>query len=119
MGLMSMLTDITKRKEAEEALAKIESARRKEIHHRIKNNLQVIYSLLDLQADIFKGRKNISDTEVLNAFKESQDRVTSMALIHEELCGGGELDKVDISSYIEKLSENLFQTYRVGIPTSA
>ncbi len=114
MGLMNMLTDITKRKEAEEALAKIESTRRKEIHHRIKNNLQVIYSLLDLQADIFKGRKNISDTEVLNAFKESQDRVTSMALIHEELYRGGELDKVDISSYIEKLSENLFQTYRVG-----
>ena len=89
MGSMSMLTDITKRKEAEEALENIEIARKKEIHHRIKNNLQVISSLLDLQAEQFKGRNDIKDSEVLEAFRESQDRVISMALIHEELHEGG------------------------------
>ena len=57
MGSMSMLTDITRRKEAEQALANFEIAREKEIHHRIKNNLQVVSSLLDLQAYKFKGRK--------------------------------------------------------------
>ena len=57
MGTMSMLTDITKRKEAEEALSNIEIARKQEIHHRIKNNLQVISSLLDLQAEKFRNRK--------------------------------------------------------------
>ena len=114
MGAMSMLTDITKRKEAEEALANIEIARKKEIHHRIKNNLQVISSLLDLQAEKFKDRKDIKDSEVLEAFRESQDRVISMALIHEELYKGGGFDTLNFSSYIEELAENLFLTYRLG-----
>jgi hypothetical protein len=52
MGSISMLTDITKRKAAEDTLANIETSRKKEIHHRIKNNLQVISSLLDLQAEV-------------------------------------------------------------------
>jgi len=114
MGSLSMLTDITKRKEVEDALANIEIARKKEIHHRIKNNLQVISSLLDLQAEKFNNREDIKDWEVLEAFKESQDRVISMALIHEELYKGGGFDTLDFSSYIEKLTENLFLTYRLG-----
>ncbi len=113
-GSMSMLTDITKRKEAEEALANIEIARKKEIHHRIKNNLQVISSLLDLQAEKFNKRECIKYSEVLEAFKESQDRVISMALIHEELYKGGGLDKLNFSPYIEELAENLFHTYSFG-----
>jgi hypothetical protein len=71
IGSISMLTDITKRKEAEEALANIETARKKEIHHRIKNNLQVMSSLLDLQAEKFNNRADIKDSEVLEAFRES------------------------------------------------
>ncbi|WP_455429665.1 sensor histidine kinase [Methanosarcina horonobensis] len=74
----------------------------------------MISSLLDLQAEQFKGRKDIMDSEVLEAFRESQDRVISMALIHEELYKGGELDTLNFSPYIEKLVENLFQTYRLG-----
>ncbi|MGA9188698.1 MAG: PAS domain S-box protein [Methanosarcina sp.] len=109
-----IVRDITKRKEAEEALAKIEIARKQEIHHRIKNNLQVISSLLDLQAEKFKGRKDIKDKEVLEAFRESQDRVISMALIHEELYKGSQLDTLDFSPYIKELADNLFLTYRLG-----
>ena len=97
--------DITERIRAEEALAKIEEARKKEIHHRIKNNLQVISSLLDLQAEKFR------DKEVLEAFRESQNRVLSMSLIHEELYKGGGTDTVDFSAYLYKLAANLFQTY--------
>ena len=81
--------DVTERKETEKFLANIETARKKEIHHRIKNNLQVISSLLDLQAEKFNNRECIEDSEVLEAFRESQDRVISMALIHEELYKGG------------------------------
>jgi len=113
MGSISMLTDITKRKEAEEALSNIEIARKQEIHHRIKNNLQVISSLLDLQAEKFRNRNNIKDLEVLDAFRESQDRVISMALIHEELYKGGGLETLNFSLYIEELTKNLFQTYRL------
>ncbi|AKB28891.1 Sensory transduction histidine kinase [Methanosarcina siciliae T4/M] len=106
--------DVTKRKEAEEALAKTEIARKQEIHHRIKNNLQVISSLLDLQAEKFKSKKDIKYSEVLEAFKESQDRVISMALIHEELYKGGEIETLNFSPYIEELADNLFQTYSLG-----
>ncbi|MGD9777192.1 MAG: sensor histidine kinase, partial [Methanosarcina sp.] len=113
-GVMSMLTDISKRKEAEEALANIETARKKEIHHRIKNNLQVISSLLDLQADQFKNREDIKDLEVLSAFRESQDRVISMALIHEELYRGSGFETLNFSPYIQELTENLFNTYSLG-----
>jgi PAS domain S-box-containing protein len=111
-GSMVMLTDITKRKEAEESLNAIEISRKKEIHHRIKNNLQVISSLLDLQVDKFKGKENIKDSEVIEAFRESQDRVISMALIHEELYKGNDTDTINISSYIKNLTHNLFLSYR-------
>jgi PAS domain S-box-containing protein len=114
MGAVSMLTDITKRKAAEEALANIEIARKKEIHHRIKNNLQVISSLLDLQAEKFKNREYLQCSEVLEAFKESQERVISMALIHEELYKGGGFEELNFSKYIEQLAANLSHTYRLG-----
>jgi PAS domain S-box-containing protein len=114
VGVMSMLTDITQRKAAEEALANIETARKKEIHHRIKNNLQVISSLLDLQAEQFKGRKDIKDSEVLKAFRESQDRVISMALIHEELYRGGGFETLNFAPYIKELAEILLRTYSLG-----
>jgi len=114
MGSISMLTDITMRKEAEQALASFEIAREKEIHHIIKNNLQIISSLFDLQAYKFKGRKDIKDSEMLDAFSESQNRVKSMALIHEELHRGERFDKLNFSEYIEKLADNLVLTCRLG-----
>ena len=106
--------DITKRIETEKALAEAEIARKKEIHHRIKNNLQVISSLLDLQAEKFKNREYLQCSEVLEAFKESQERVISMALIHEELYKGGGFEELNFSKYIEQLAANLSHTYRLG-----
>jgi PAS domain S-box-containing protein len=105
---IAFVFDITERKKAEEALTKAEDARKKEIHHRIKNNLQVISSLLDLQAEKF------NDVNVIEAFRESQNRVISMALIHEELYEGGGTDSLNFSEYIKKSAENLFQTYRLS-----
>jgi PAS domain S-box-containing protein len=99
--------DITELKKAEQALVEINKIRIKEIHHRIKNNLQVISSLLDLEAERFQNK------EVLDAFRESQNRVISMALIHEELYKGG-AESLNFSAYLEKLAENLFQTYRLS-----
>lgn len=113
IGGTTSALDITDRKKAEEALANIENIRKQEIHHRIKNNLQVISSLLDLQAEKFRGKKNIKDSQVLEAFKESQDRVISMALVHEELHKGGEIDTLNFSTYIQELADNLFLSYRL------
>ncbi|RXA21394.1 PAS domain S-box protein [Methanosarcina sp. MSH10X1] len=102
--------DITEKKEAEEALNEIKEARIKEIHHRIKNNLQVISSLLDLQAEKFE------DEKVREAFRESQNRIVSMALIHEELYQERNTETLNFAAYLRKLVENLFQTYSVGHP---
>jgi len=112
--LVAVFDDITERKKAEESLARIEIARKQEIHHRIKNNLQVISSLLDLQAEQFRNRECIKDSEVLEAFRESQHRVISMALIHEELYKGGEFETLNLAPYIKELTQNLFQTYSLG-----
>jgi PAS domain S-box-containing protein len=105
---IAFVLDITERKKAEEYLAKIEKIRIKEIHHRIKNNLQVISSLLDLQAEKFK------DENVRAAFREGQNRVISMSLIHEELYKGEGTDTLDFSAYLQTLAENLFQTYSLN-----
>ena len=106
--------DITERVKAGKLLEKAEDARKKEIHHRIKNNLQVISSLLDLQAEKFNNRELIKDSEVLEAFRESQNRVISMVLIHEELYKGEETDTLNFSEYLPKLAETLFQTYKLS-----
>ncbi len=99
--------DINERKAAEEALAKAEEIRKKEIHHRIKNNLQVISSLLSLQAEKF------TDEVVVEAFKESQNRVTSMSLIHEELYRSRDMETLDFAVYLKKLTADLLRSYRV------
>ncbi|MGB9929389.1 MAG: PAS domain S-box protein [Methanosarcina sp.] len=106
--------DITERKKTEKALAELETARLKEIHHRIKNNLQVISSLLDLQAENLDNKADLTHAEILEAFRESQDRVASIALIHEELYAGKGTDSLNFSLYLQKLAKSLFQTYRVG-----
>lgn len=75
----------------------------KEMHHRVKNNLQVIASLLRLQAASF------TDERLQEAFDQSQSRVTSMALIHEKLYKGDELASVDVTMYINELFEGLIR----------
>ena len=79
----------------------------KEIHHRVKNNLQVISGLLDLQAH------HITDEKGKNTYKESQNRVITMALIHEELYQTKDLAKVDFAKYIKVLTRNLLGSYGV------
>jgi PAS domain S-box-containing protein len=105
--------DITQHKKAEEALARTEEARIKEIHHRIKNNLQVISSLLSLQADKLNNRETFRSSEVFEAFRESQNRVVSMALIHEELYQGKDMETLEFSAYLRRLTADLLKSYNV------
>ena len=82
----------------------------KEIHHRVKNNLQIISSLLNLQAD------SIMDQQAREVFKESQYRVKSMALIHEKLYGSASLSRIDFGEYTRSLTASLFRSYAVNLP---
>ena len=100
--------DITQRKKAEETLAKAEEIGMREIHHRIKNNLQVVSSLLSLQAEKFK------DKDVIEAFRESENRVVSMSIIHEELYKSEDATSIDFAAYLRKLTADLLRSYRVG-----
>jgi PAS domain S-box-containing protein len=77
----------------------------KEIHHRVKNNLQVISSLLNLQSS------SIKDPEILAVLKESQDRVRSMALIHENLYRSSDISHLDVADYIKTLVSGLKRGY--------
>ncbi len=101
-----LVIDITERKTAEEAFEKAEQVKKKEINHRIKNNLQIVSSLLDLQAEKF------NDQRVIEAFRESESRILSMSLIHQELYESGKLDSLDFSSYLRKLIADLIRSYR-------
>lgn len=79
----------------------------REIHHRVKNNLQVISSLLSLQS------KYILDENALDALRQGQDRVRSMALIHQDLYQNDNLRGVNAKIYLTKLVENLLRSYKI------
>jgi len=80
----------------------------KEIHHRVKNNLQVISALLTLQS------KHLEDDKAISALEEGKGRVNSMALIHQDLYQHDNLKGVDAKEYIEKLTADLTSTYQVA-----
>ena len=80
----------------------------KEIHHRVKNNLQVISSLLGIQS------RQIKDTAVLDAIREGRARVQTMSLIHQDLYSKDNLTGIGIKNYFDKLSQSLFDTYALS-----
>jgi two-component sensor histidine kinase len=81
----------------------------REVHHRIKNNLQIISSLLDIQAS------SVEDPHIVEMFMDIQNRVISMALIHETLYQSGNLRMVNFGVYVRTLAEQIFRSYNVAM----
>lgn len=108
-SLISLL-DVTDKKMAENKIReslKEKEVLLKEIHHRVKNNLQIISSLLNLQTRYVEGE------ETINVLKESQSRVKTMAVVHEKLYQSTNLKDIDFKEYIENLVSDLFYSYGV------
>jgi len=101
--------DITDRKRSEETLRtslREKEILLKEVHHRVKNNMQVISSLLSLQST------HVKDSHDAELFHESQLRVKSMAIVHERLYQSGDLSSIDFGEYVETIATDLKKSYR-------
>ncbi len=112
VAVYSIYRDITEQKHAEKQI--MESLNEKEIllreiHHRVKNNMQIISSLLRLQS------RSIKDKKMSEMFKQSQSRIRSMALIHETLYKSEDMARIDFAVYVDRLTTHLFSMYRVEL----
>ncbi len=110
-GLVTVMRDITERKKAEDQLKEALQEKEillKEVHHRVKNNLQIMSSLLSIQEE------KIEDLSAKNALKNAQSRIRSMAYIHEDLYQTSHLAYVDLNLYMRKLVQNLLDLYSMG-----
>ena len=110
-GVVKVLRDETERQKTDQALRASlaeKEALLKEIHHRVKNNLQVIVSLLSLQAD------QITDSAALEMFRDTQSRVRSIARIHETLYSSEDLAEIEFGEYTRVLVQDLFDFYSVS-----
>ncbi len=109
-GLSGIFRDITERRKAQEQIEnslKEKEVLLREIHHRVKNNMQIISSLLRLQAGFIKEKK-YSDM-----YKESQNRIVTMSLIHEKLYQSTDLTRIELGGYIKELVNGIFISYDI------
>ncbi len=115
-GLIGVITDISDSKKDSEALKdslKEKDSLLREIHHRVKNNMQIISSLLNLQMQ----HEDLDET--LNVLKESQGRVKTMAMIHEKLYQSPSFTDINFKEYLERLVFDIFYSYGIKTGTIA
>ena len=108
VSMSGICLDITERKEAEEKIRRALAEKEvllKEIHHRVKNNLQIVSGLLRLQ------HEGLLDPQLRETLKESQSRIRSMALVHEKLYQSPDLARLDFKAYAQSLAAQLFRVH--------
>jgi PAS domain S-box-containing protein len=108
VGSVVVARDVTEQKEAEKALQdsmEEKTALLREVHHRVKNNLQIVASLLNLQAS------RTRECQVIELLRETRDRVHSMALLHEVLYRSGSLASINFSAYVGELRVHLLRSF--------
>jgi PAS domain S-box-containing protein len=103
-----IIRDVTEGKETEAMLKSLVAEKElllREVYHRVKNNFQIIASLLNLQS------QNVSDPRALEVFRESRDRIRTMSLIHERLYRTESLSGIDFGDYVHSLAIELYHSY--------
>ncbi|MBL1176982.1 PAS domain S-box protein [Pantanalinema sp. GBBB05] len=108
--LVAVQQDITERKQVEEkirASLKEKEVLLKEIHHRVKNNLQIVDGLLKMQS------RRTQDPQVSAVLRDSQSRIASIALVHEKLYRSADLANIDFAQYVRELTSHLLESYNV------
>lgn len=109
--LFGVALDITDRKQAEANLRRSLQEKEvllKEVHHRVKNNLQIVSSLLRMQS------RKVENLQTSIVLQEAQNRVQSMGLIHEQLYQSSDLSQIDLNEYLDSLVSNLFRSYGIS-----
>ena len=110
-ALMGNLLDVTEQKTGEEKIKKAlaeKEALLRELYHRTKNNMQLISSLLDLHAGAY------DDPRISEVFTETQNRIRTMALVHEKLYESGDLSRVNMKEYISELAWLIIESYHIA-----
>jgi PAS domain S-box-containing protein len=110
-GYVLLVQDITEKQQVEDRLRtslKEKEVLLKEVHHRVKNNLQVVSSLLNLQS------RFTTDPVALQAFRESQNRISAMSMLHTKLCQSDDLSNIPFGDYVAGLCETLLRSFGAG-----
>jgi len=110
-GLAVYFRDVTDRRQADEKIKRTVQEKEvllREVHHRVKNNLQVICSMLRLQ------ERNFTDETLLQALRECRERVLAMAMLHDQLHRAKDFSNINLGEYIRNLAASLFCSYGVN-----
>jgi PAS domain S-box-containing protein len=114
IGAIESIRDVSEHKMADDKISRSLQEKEvllQEVHHRVKNNLQVVSALIELQIQYMKDPRSI------NALRDSQNRIRTMALIHETLYRSHDLGQVEFATYIERLVNTLFDIYSASEET--